>query len=103
MPKLDAIRTCSLRGLEALKQRRRKEYSRLLGAEAVRARAGKLMTQARAERLLTYHNSYSRLAEIIRFSGIMSRRSWLKLWWARLALRTLRKDQREAIAEAGEG
>ncbi len=25
------------------------------------------------------------------------------LWWARLALKTLRKDQREAIAEAGEG
>ncbi len=24
------------------------------------------------------------------------------LWWARLALKTLRKDQREAIAEAGE-
>jgi len=25
------------------------------------------------------------------------------LWWARLALKTLRRDQREAIAEAGEG
>ncbi len=25
------------------------------------------------------------------------------LWWARLALKTLRKDQREAIAAAGEG
>ncbi len=24
------------------------------------------------------------------------------LWWARLALKTLRRDQREAIAEAGE-
>ncbi len=25
------------------------------------------------------------------------------LWWARLAIKTLRKDQREAIAAAGEG
>ena len=25
------------------------------------------------------------------------------LWWARLAIQTLRHDQREAIAEAGEG
>ncbi len=25
------------------------------------------------------------------------------LWWARLASKTLRKDQREAIAEAGDG
>ncbi len=24
------------------------------------------------------------------------------LWWARLAIKTLRRDQREAIAEAGE-
>ncbi len=24
------------------------------------------------------------------------------LWWARLAVKTLRRDQREAIAEAGE-
>ena len=77
MPKLDAIRTYSLRDLEALKRRRRKEYSRLLAVEAARARSGKLITRARAERLLTYHDSYSRLAEIIRFSGIMGRRSWL--------------------------
>ncbi len=25
------------------------------------------------------------------------------LWWARLAVKTLRKDQREAISAAGEG
>ncbi len=25
------------------------------------------------------------------------------MWWTRLAVQTLRKDQREAIAEAGEG
>ena len=25
------------------------------------------------------------------------------LWWARLAVKTLRRDQREAIAEVGEG
>ena len=79
MPKLDAIRTCSLRELEALKRRRRMEYRRLLADEVARAKAGKLMTQARAERLLAYHDSYSRLAEIIRFSGIMGRRSWLRL------------------------
>jgi hypothetical protein len=79
MPKLDAIRPYSLRDLEALKRRRRMEYRRLLADEVARAKAGKLMTQARAERLLAYHNSYSRLAEIIRFSGIMGRRSWLRL------------------------
>ena len=79
MPKLDAIRPCSLRELEALKRHRRMEYRRLLAVEVGRAKAGKLMTVARAERLLTYHDSYSRLAEIIRFSGIMNRRSWLRL------------------------
>ncbi len=79
MPKLDGIRTISLRELEALQRRKHTEYRRLLAVEVARAKAGKLMTVARAARLLTYHDSYSRLAELIRFSGIMSRRSWLAL------------------------
>ena len=87
MTKLDGIRPCSLRELEALKRRRRKEYRRLLADQAARAEDGKLMSRARAEQLLMYHDSYGRLAEIMRFSGIMSRRSWLRLLgehWANL-------------------
>jgi hypothetical protein len=57
----------------------RRKYRRLLADEIARAEAGNLMPRARAQQLLMDHNSYSKLTEIIFFSGIMSRRSWLRL------------------------
>lgn len=71
--------TQDIRALQRLKRRKRKEYCRLFADETTRAQAGKLMTPARAKQLLTYHDSYSRLSEIMRFSDIMSWRSWLRL------------------------
>ena len=57
----------------------RREYYRLRADEIAKANAGKAMPRARAQQLMMYHNSYSKLSEIIFFSGIMNRRSWLRL------------------------
>lgn len=73
------LKNFSSRDWEALKRRQIRKYRRLLADEIARAEAGRLMTRARAEQLLMYHDSYSRLGEIMRFSAIMSRRSWLRL------------------------
>ena len=73
------LKNFSSRDWEALKRRQIRKYRRLLADEIARAEAGKLMTRARAEQLLMHHDSYGRLGEIMRFSGIMSQRSWLRL------------------------
>ena len=65
--------------IKTLERRRRGEYRRLLAKEIARVESGNPMTLAGAERLLTYHDSYSRLRQIIRFAGMMNRRSWLRL------------------------
>ena len=65
--------------IKTLERRRRREYRRLLAKEVARVESGKPMTLSGAERLLTYHDSYSRLREIIRFARMMNRRSWLQL------------------------
>ncbi len=65
--------------INTLQRRRQSEYRRLLAKEIAGVKSGKPMTLAGAERLLTYHDSYSRLPEIIRFAGMMNRRSWLRL------------------------
>ena len=65
--------------IEALERRRRSEYRRLLKREIAKVESGKPMTLVGAERLLRYHDSYSRLREIIRFHRMMNRRSWLRL------------------------
>jgi len=73
------LKNFSSRDWEALKRRQIRKYRRLLADEIARAEAGNLMTRARAEQLLMHHDSYGRLGEIMRFSAIMSRRSWLRL------------------------
>ena len=65
--------------IEALERRRSSEYRRLLKREIAKVESGKPMTLVGAERLLRYHDSYSRLPEIIRFDRMMNRRSWLRL------------------------
>ena len=66
----------TLRQLEAMKRRK---YRRLFKGEEAKALAGQPMSRARAEDLLRFHDSYSRLREIMLFSSIMNRRSWLAL------------------------
>ena len=83
----DAIYVGPIPDIQALKQQKRREYRRLLADENAKARSGKPMSLARAERLLTYHDSYSRLDAIIGFAMLMNRRSWLRLlgkYWSGL-------------------
>ena len=85
-----------IQDIQALQRQNRREYRRLRADEFAKAQSGKPMSPEQAERLLDYHDSYSRIDEIIGFVGVMNRRSWLRLlgnYWSIVDNLYVREDE----------